>query len=138
MRRPLPLFLWIALCSVSLIGYSGDFTVAVPSASTSLILTTPQANTVSGKVTDENGVGMPGVNVLLQGTSYGTTTDAEGVYRLSIPGEHASGVLVFSFIGYANQEIPISSRSVIDVTMVADVQSLTEVANLKMCRISLA
>ncbi|MDQ2657535.1 MAG: SusC/RagA family TonB-linked outer membrane protein, partial [Bacteroidota bacterium] len=126
MRRPLPLFLWIALCGCSLYGYSRDLTVSnfslpFPDKASAL-----QA-AVSGKVTDESGVGMPGVNILVQGTSNGTTTDAEGTYRLSLPADQSAGVLVFSFIGYANQEIPVSNQSVINVTMIADVKSLNEV-----------
>src|SRR5687767_15105616 len=126
MRRLLPLFLWIALYSCALCGYSRDLTVSV-----SLIKTRTsnflQATTVTGKVADEGGVGMPGVNVLVQGTANGTTTDSDGMYRLSIPPDQAAGTLVFSFIGYANQEIPILNRSTINVTMMADVKSLTEV-----------
>ena len=125
MRRLLPLFLWIALYSCALSGYSRDFTVSISSTPDAKSLSF-QAS-VSGRVADEAGVGMPGVNVLVQGTSNGTTTDADGRYRLSIPSDQSAGVLVFSFIGYANQEIPINNRTVIDVTMIADVQSLTEV-----------
>src|SRR5690606_19417931 len=116
MRRLLPLFLWIALCGCSLYGYSRDLTVSdssLPFPNESSVL---QA-AVSGKVTDETGVGMPGVNVLVQGTSNGTTTDAEGNYRLSLSADHSAGVLVFSFIGYANQAIPVNNQSVINVTM---------------------
>jgi TonB-linked SusC/RagA family outer membrane protein len=126
MRRRLPLFLWIVLFSASLYGHSRDLPVSV-SLIKSRTFTPFQAHTLSGKVTDEAGVGMPGVNVLVQGTSNGTTTDSEGTYRLTLPGDQATGVLVFSFIGYSNQEIPVNSQSVINVTMLADVQSLTEV-----------
>ena len=127
MRRLLPLFLWIALPSGALCGYSSHPIVLNSSGSSSSTVSYFQDHTVTGKVTDDSGVGMPGVNVLLQGTSNGTTTDAEGSYRLNLSGDEASGVLVFSFIGYANQEIPINNRSVINVTMASDVQALTEV-----------
>ncbi|WP_421872354.1 SusC/RagA family TonB-linked outer membrane protein [Marinoscillum sp.] len=82
--------------------------------------------TVSGTVTssDEGGT-VPGVNVVLKGTTTGTTTDLDGQYRLSVPEE--GGTLVFSFIGLATQEVEIGSRSVIDVDMQSDVQQLTEV-----------
>ncbi len=125
MRRLLPLFLWISLCGCSLYGYSRDLTVAVTSSPHAKNMAFQAA--VSGKVTDETGVGMPGVNVLIQGTSVGTTTDAEGTYRLSIPADQSAGVLVFSFIGYTNQTIPINNQSVINVVMIADVKALTEV-----------
>lgn len=81
--------------------------------------------TVSGTVTDETGSTVPGVNVVLKGTTTGSTTDLDGNYRLSVPEE--GGTLVFSFIGLAQQEIEIGARSVIDVMMASDVQQLTEV-----------
>jgi TonB-linked SusC/RagA family outer membrane protein len=85
-----------------------------------------QEITVSGTVTaSEEGTPLPGVNVLVKGTSRGTTTDADGKYTLQIPG--AEAVLVFSFIGYASQEISIDGRSVIDVAMTADIRQLGEV-----------
>ena len=70
---------------------------------------------------------MPGVNVIVKGTSIGTTTDAEGAYRLSVTTEQAAGTLVFSFIGYTPQEQPINNRSSINISMVADISELTEV-----------
>ena len=84
-----------------------------------------QSETITGKVVDEAGLGMPGVNVVVKGTSVGTTTDAEGAYRLSVTTEQAAGTLVFSFIGYAAQEQPINNRSSINVSMVADISELT-------------
>lgn len=80
--------------------------------------------TISGKIT-ENGEAIPGVNVVLKGTTTGTTTDVDGNYRLSVPEE--GGTLVFSFIGLETQEVEIGARSVIDVGMASDVQQLTEV-----------
>jgi hypothetical protein len=64
---------------------------------------------VSGKVTAENGEVLPGVNVTLKGSSVGTTTDAKGDYNLSVPSE--SSVLVFSFIGYARQEVIVGYQN---------------------------
>ena len=81
--------------------------------------------TVSGKVTDENGAGFPGVNVLVKGTTTGTSTDADGKFSLSVPDENA--VLIFSSIGYLSQEINVGSRTSINVSMQADVKSLEEV-----------
>ncbi len=80
---------------------------------------------VSGKVTDETGLAVPGVNVLIKGTALGTATDAEGRYSLSVPDE--SAVLVFTFIGYATQEIAVGSRTTIDVSLKQDVKALEEV-----------
>ena len=82
--------------------------------------------TVSGTVTDgETGEALPGVNVLAKGTSTGTVTDVEGNYRLTV----ADGIttLVFSSIGYTTQEVAINGRSVINLGLLPDVQSLSEV-----------
>jgi TonB-linked SusC/RagA family outer membrane protein len=82
--------------------------------------------TVSGTVLDgETKSPLPGVNVVIKGTSSGTTTDGDGRYSLNVPDEGV--VLVFSFIGYATQEVVIDSRNVIDVDMAADITSLDEV-----------
>ncbi|WP_266368373.1 SusC/RagA family TonB-linked outer membrane protein [Tellurirhabdus rosea] len=79
-----------------------------------------------GRVTDgENGQPLPGVNVAVKGTSRGTTTDGEGNYRLSVP--EGGTTLVFSFIGYATQEIPITTQQVLDVQLKVDDRSLSEV-----------
>lgn len=85
-----------------------------------------QDRTVSGKVTDaSSGDGLPGVNVLLKGTSQGVNTDIDGNFKISVPSD--GGTLVFTFIGMANQEVAIGARSVIDVQMEADVRQLSEV-----------
>ncbi len=74
--------------------------------------------TVSGKVSDEKGEPIVGVSVLLRGTARGTTTNAEGGYRIVIRDSDESPVLLFSFIGYDLQHIPVSpSRSIVNVTM---------------------
>nr|WKN37356.1 TonB-dependent receptor [Tunicatimonas sp. TK19036] len=84
------------------------------------------AQTISGRVTDqENGEGLPGVNVLVKETTTGTVTDIDGNYRLTISDDATS--LVFSSIGYANQEIAIEGRSVINVQLLPDIQALEEV-----------
>ncbi|SMD33007.1 TonB-linked outer membrane protein, SusC/RagA family [Reichenbachiella faecimaris] len=85
-----------------------------------------QDRTVSGKVTSsEDNSTLPGVTVVLKGTTTGTTTDLDGNYKLSVPGD--GGILVYSFVGLATQEIEIGSRSVIDLAMDPDAQQLTEV-----------
>ena len=80
--------------------------------------------TVTGTVLDEFGVGLPGVSILVKGTTTGTATDIDGKYSLSVPNDQAT--LVFSFIGYAAVEQVVGSRSVIDVTMNPDERTLTE------------
>lgn len=85
-----------------------------------------QEQTVSGRVTSqEDGEGLPGVNVVLKGTTTGTVTDSEGTYALSVPG--GTGTLVFTFIGLASQEVDIAGRSVVNVQMASDVKQLSEV-----------
>jgi TonB-linked SusC/RagA family outer membrane protein len=85
-----------------------------------------QSSSVKGKVTDESGSEMPGVNILLKGTATGTTTDARGEYTLSFP-SGTSRVLVFSFIGYATQEVAVEGRTIIDVSMAPSVEALSEI-----------
>ena len=97
----------------------------------SLILTTSfqvlaQERTVSGKVSSaEDGSGLPGVNVVLKGTSNGTTTDVEGMYKLNVPA--SGGSLVFSFIGLETTEIAIGERTTVDISLGLDVTQLNEV-----------
>ncbi|MFP4291658.1 MAG: SusC/RagA family TonB-linked outer membrane protein [Cyclobacteriaceae bacterium] len=85
-----------------------------------------QERTVSGKVTAlENDEPLPGVNVLLKGTSTGTVTDVEGNYRISVPSDDA--VLVFSFIGYETTEQQVNGRSTINVSLAPGLEQLSEV-----------
>ncbi|HTF17032.1 MAG TPA: TonB-dependent receptor [Chryseolinea sp.] len=83
------------------------------------------AVTISGKVSDDAGEVIPGVNILVKGTSLGTTTDSNGDYTLSAP--DGSATLVFSFIGYETQEVAIDNRTVVNITMKSDIVSLSEV-----------
>jgi TonB-linked SusC/RagA family outer membrane protein len=80
---------------------------------------------VTGTVTDESGQGFPGVNIIVKGTSNGTTTDAIGRYSLQVQDESAT--LVFSFVGYEAQEVPIAGRTVIDVQLRPNLRSLDEI-----------
>ncbi len=73
----------------------------------------------------EDGSSLPGVNVVLKGTTEGTVSDGTGNYALEVP--QAGGILVFSFIGLISQEVEVGSRAAIDVQMEQDVQQLTEV-----------
>jgi TonB-linked SusC/RagA family outer membrane protein len=85
-----------------------------------------QERTVSGRVTStEDGSPLPGVNVVLKGTTTGTATDADGRYTLSAP--TTGGILIFSFIGLQSQEISIGERSVVDVSLALDATQLSEV-----------
>lgn len=80
--------------------------------------------TISGTVTDAQSAGLPGVTVLLTGTTTGTSTNADGGYTLSAPD---GGTLTFSYVGYKTQTVKIGSTSVINVTLAADAQQLNDV-----------
>lgn len=88
-------------------------------------VTEPIVLTITGVVTDENASPFPGVNVVVKGTTMGTTTDTEGKYSLEVPDDNT--ILVFSFVGYETQEVAVSGRTVIDVIMNPDITALEEV-----------
>lgn len=85
----------------------------------------PQDQSISGKVTDENGNGMPGVSIVLKGTQRGTTSNTDGNYSIAVPNGNA--VLVFSFVGYLSQEVAVGNRSSVNVALSVDNKSLSEV-----------
>ncbi|MFP4503523.1 MAG: SusC/RagA family TonB-linked outer membrane protein [Cyclobacteriaceae bacterium] len=85
-----------------------------------------QDRTIRGTVTDgETSEALPGVNVLVKGTTIGTITDVEGKYSLNVPEDAAT--LLFSSVGYSAEEVQISGRSTVDLTLMPDIQALTEV-----------
>ena len=84
-----------------------------------------QPKNITGKVTDEQGLSLPGVTVVVKGTTRGTTTGADGNYALA--GVDAGTTLVFSFVGMTSQEILVGSQSIIDVALVADAIGIEEV-----------
>jgi TonB-linked SusC/RagA family outer membrane protein len=82
--------------------------------------------TVTGQVTTpDDPMGMPGVNVYIKGTTTGTITDINGNYTLDVPDKN--DILVYSFIGYENSEVPINGRSKIDVELKSDTETLDEI-----------
>ncbi len=83
-----------------------------------------QTISVSGTVSDENGITLPGVNVIEKGTSNGITTDIDGNYQINVTPD---ATLVFSYVGFSTQEIPVSGREIINVTLLEDFQDLEEV-----------
>ena len=80
---------------------------------------------VSGTVTDQEGMAIPGVTVIVEGTNIGTTTDIDGKYSFEVPEEKS--VLIFSFIGYSSQRVTVGSRNLVDITLQEDMSSLDEV-----------
>ena len=83
-----------------------------------------QDNTVTGKVTGEDGSTLPGVTVSIKGTSKGTNSDANGNFRISVPKD---GILAFSFVGFTAQEINVGSRSTLNVNLIPSSENLSEV-----------
>jgi TonB-linked SusC/RagA family outer membrane protein len=81
---------------------------------------------ISGKViSSEDNLPLPGVSILLKGSSTGTVTDAEGRYSISVPDN--GGTLVFSYVGYVSQEIVVGTSSTINVTLVSDITALEQI-----------
>ncbi len=100
---------------------------ATPNPTPSLpIVTRPFADvSIMGTVKDEKGESLPGVNVLIKGTTRGATTDAKGQFQLSVPDTRT--VLVFSFVGYQSKEVIVGSITQLNVTLQADDKTLNEV-----------
>ncbi|WPP51913.1 SusC/RagA family TonB-linked outer membrane protein [Catalinimonas niigatensis] len=81
--------------------------------------------TITGQVSDENDEPLPGVNVLVKNTTIGTVTDVNGNFRLNAPDDATT--LVFSSVGYSTEEVAIENQSVINISLVPDIQALSEV-----------
>jgi TonB-linked SusC/RagA family outer membrane protein len=102
LKSTMLLFLWL-VCSVAVLA---------------------QERQITGTVTDANGAGLPGVSVVVKGTTTGTTTNAEGKFSINAASD---ATLVLSFIGYVTQEAAIGNRGTVDVTLAEDVLQLGEV-----------
>ena len=85
-----------------------------------------QEHKVSGKVTDESGAPLPGVTVVIEGTTVGTATNADGYYTLNCP-EQRGLALVFSFVGMEVQRVVVGDRMEVNVVMSPDVAEIDEV-----------
>ena len=83
-----------------------------------------QERLVSGTIKDEDGSGMPGVNILVKGTTQGTVTDTQGAFSISTS---PNSTLVITFVGYKTFEILVGERTVINLTLESDLSSLDEV-----------
>lgn len=84
-----------------------------------------QQNTISGKVTDEKGESLPGVTIVIKGTTVGTVTDIDGNY--SLKNVTSNAVLVYSFVGMSTQEVLVDGQSTINIVMLIDAIGLDEV-----------
>lgn len=83
-----------------------------------------QEKTISGVVTDQNGLPLPGTTVLVKGTTNGTSADFDGNYSIKA---NQGATLVFSFVGYTTKEVAVGTSNTINVTMVEDAEALEEV-----------
>lgn len=81
--------------------------------------------TISGTVTDSNGVPIPGASVVEKGTTNGVAADFDGIYQITVQGSNA--VLVVSSIGFASKEVPVGGATTLDITLQEDTQNLNEV-----------
>ena len=90
-----------------------------------LLPVTLLAQEVKGTITAEDGSALPGATVLVQGTSTGSISSSDGSYTITVPSSEA--VLVFSYIGFSTQEIPVNGQSVVDVQMLESLNQLEDV-----------
>ncbi|RIJ50404.1 SusC/RagA family TonB-linked outer membrane protein [Maribellus luteus] len=84
-----------------------------------------QQKSVTGSVKDESNIPLPGVTVMVKGTTNGTITNTDGTYSINVPGEEA--ILVFTFIGMKTEEVQVGTQTSINVTLASDVIGLEEV-----------
>ncbi|OGX91787.1 SusC/RagA family TonB-linked outer membrane protein [Hymenobacter coccineus] len=118
MKTPLPPPRWLVLAGF----LSGPLlTAPIPSLAAGL---QQAADPIKGRVVDEKGVALPGVNVVVKGSNTGTQTDAEGRFSLKAA---TDATLVFSFVGSKAQEVAVGGRSTIDITLLPDTKQLADV-----------
>jgi TonB-linked SusC/RagA family outer membrane protein len=84
-----------------------------------------QNQTITGKVTDEKGEALIGVNIIVKETNKGTTTNVDGKYSLSVPG--SSSKIIYTFVSYESREVTVGNQSIINVSLTPDAKSLSEV-----------
>ncbi|MBX2840519.1 MAG: SusC/RagA family TonB-linked outer membrane protein [Flammeovirgaceae bacterium] len=107
MRKILHPFLWLGFIFLCHVSFAQD-------------------KEITGKIiSNEDSGPLPGVSVILKGTSIGTITDIDGNYRLNVPNN--SNLLIFSYVGFETQEVQIGAQSNIDITLVLDTRLLSEV-----------
>lgn len=111
--------------SVSANVYSESHNVDAASTKFSTYSLLVQDRVISGTIKDEVGGVLPGANVVIKGTTVGTTTDGEGKFSLSVPS--SATVLVVSYIGYAPQEVALEGQTTIEITLQPDPETLSEV-----------
>ena len=111
---------------VLVIMFAGGFFTCINATDNSTVAQQP-GNVVTGTVTTAEGEKLPGVNIIIKGTSIGTVTDVEGNYSLVVPEEHLSGELQISYVGYLTETLKIAGQRAINVIMIPDLQLLEEI-----------
>lgn len=115
-RRPSRSFLW-HVCAA--------WCLALLVQAVAFAQTAADETLISGEVKDEKNSAIPGASIVLQGTTKGTTTDANGKFSLSVPG--SGSVIIVSFLGYKRQEITVGNRTNFDVRLELSTDELQEV-----------
>lgn len=85
------------------------------------VKTVVAVSNVKGEVKDESGVALPGVSIIIKGTTTGTTTDVNGQYTIMATD---NSVLIFSYVGYGSQEVTVANRAIIDIVLKSDIKNL--------------
>ena len=118
--RPMQGWKWSRL--VPLLLLSGGLAQLTPRAAYAQVA---GAHTVTGKITSDNGEALPGVTIVVKGTTDGVTTDANGQYTLTVPNDNS--ILVISSVGFAKQEIAVGRRISLSQSLVPETQALNEI-----------
>jgi len=118
--------LWLPLLGLTALTAVSQPAFSAPPVSRTATVNPAQELTISGKVIsgDDNN-SLPGVSVTVKGTTRGTTTNADGEYRINVPSSRA--VLIFSAVGFVSQEVTVGNKTVIDLTLLTDTRALNEV-----------
>ena len=127
MRNPLRSSAWRYLGPLALLPALSLGTAAPLAAAPHALfrLATPPADiTITGQVLDEKGAGLPGVNVIVKGTSNGAQTDVNGRYSITAPDD---ATLVFSFVGYVAKEVAVAGKTTVSLSLAPDAAGLDEV-----------
>ncbi|WP_461131496.1 SusC/RagA family TonB-linked outer membrane protein [Spirosoma aerophilum] len=117
---------WLPLLGLAALTLVGQPAFSAPPTNRPLTDNPTQELTVSGKIlSGDDNTGLPGVSVAVKGTTRGTSTDANGEYRISVPNNRA--VLVFSAVGFVSQEVTVGNKSTVNLTLSTDTRALNEV-----------
>jgi TonB-dependent SusC/RagA subfamily outer membrane receptor len=107
---------------VTLLLLSGGLAPLVPQAAYAQVA---GAHTVTGKITSDNGEALPGVTIVVKGTTTGVTTGVDGTYTVSVPGDNS--VLIISSVGFQKKEIAVGNRTSLSQSLVPETQALNEI-----------